>query len=741
MIWHTGTTVPSDWRRDGGFRSFSQNYPFTVQSDDNGKRYVANLRKNYLINRINQTEFDGNQTLPGYIVEQNSGQISTQGNGYTPGTIPYNFVYWTDNLSTSTTRSITPTDNQSYTALYKYVNHANQTNAFTGNSQKKVVRTADGRLHKVYESMSKVWYEVSTNNGSTWTIGNNGKPLSVNESKLPSIDFYGNSYIFIVWQEKIDDTYKIKLAHLGFPAVQFVVSDVYDDSWNPLALPYTFNTTPVVAWENNKILVAWRDNYGLNYQFGNIDPYGPLTWYTGDPFTGVTGSDANSSNPTICIRKDGGTVVFHLGWQQSTTSIKYCTLTPNAQNVIAQSIIETPSTGDGFNYRINPSISIKSDGYPTMVWVGAIYQGATTQVTKRSRISSGWTSTFGKYGSNVSSPTEYNSIITWSESNANKLYRPWSSIRTLSTSGNSIHLTNSVSNTQYAVTYRQYSPYDFQTSPDVLSLAKQNNIVNQCGREGIVRKGEAEFYFILGDVLVNDEIIKFVNIPDSIVEITDQQLNSYMETNPFTINSSSNFYFSLGYGSPDTVKALTELQGNYNLNHSVELVDAVTNNVIAIVNNITTNENNISIGEVISYQVNTQSIGERTVKIRIVTNNNFIGAFSLADILAEDNILGKKNYEQLELSNVGVKEYALDQNYPNPFNPSTIIVFQLPSEGLVTLKVYDILGNEVAILINEQKPQGRYEVNFNASNLASGVYIYKLQAGDFVSSKKMILIK
>jgi hypothetical protein len=90
---------------------------------------------------------------------------------------------------------------------------------------------------------------------------------------------------------------------------------------------------------------------------------------------------------------------------------------------------------------------------------------------------------------------------------------------------------------------------------------------------------------------------------------------------------------------------------------------------------------------------------------------------------------------------IAPKEFVLEQNYPNPFNPSTTIKFQLPNDGMVTLKVYDILGNEVTTLINEQKPQGRYEVNFNASQLASGVYVYKLRAGDFISSKKMIHLK
>jgi 5-hydroxyisourate hydrolase-like protein (transthyretin family) len=80
-------------------------------------------------------------------------------------------------------------------------------------------------------------------------------------------------------------------------------------------------------------------------------------------------------------------------------------------------------------------------------------------------------------------------------------------------------------------------------------------------------------------------------------------------------------------------------------------------------------------------------------------------------------------------------------NFPNPFNPSTTIRYQIPQDGIVTLKIYDILGNEVTTLLNEEKAKGRYEVNFNASQLASGVYIYKIQAGDFVSSKKMILLK
>lgn len=85
--------------------------------------------------------------------------------------------------------------------------------------------------------------------------------------------------------------------------------------------------------------------------------------------------------------------------------------------------------------------------------------------------------------------------------------------------------------------------------------------------------------------------------------------------------------------------------------------------------------------------------------------------------------------------------FNLDQNYPNPFNPTTIIKFSIPEENNVTLKVYDVIGKEVSVLINEKKSAGNYEISFDAAGLSSGVYFYKLEAGNFTSTKKMILIR
>ncbi len=98
-----------------------------------------------------------------------------------------------------------------------------------------------------------------------------------------------------------------------------------------------------------------------------------------------------------------------------------------------------------------------------------------------------------------------------------------------------------------------------------------------------------------------------------------------------------------------------------------------------------------------------------------------------------------------EGDNFNLFNFKLYQNYPNPFNPATTIGYQMPDAGYITLKIFDVLGNEISTLVNEYKPAGRYEVNFDASSagggLASGVYFYQLRAGNFVKTMKMILLQ
>lgn len=127
-----------------------------------------------------------------------------------------------------------------------------------------------------------------------------------------------------------------------------------------------------------------------------------------------------------------------------------------------------------------------------------------------------------------------------------------------------------------------------------------------------------------------------------------------------------------------------------------------------------------------SYNDDINNIKSNVIEYRL-KQTDFNGAFEYSSTVLVENSLPSS--------------FELSQNYPNPFNPSTVISYQVPSESKVTLKIFNLLGNEVSTLVNEVKPAGRYDVKFNASNLTSGIYFYTISTGNYNSTKKMTLIK
>jgi hypothetical protein len=123
---------------------------------------------------------------------------------------------------------------------------------------------------------------------------------------------------------------------------------------------------------------------------------------------------------------------------------------------------------------------------------------------------------------------------------------------------------------------------------------------------------------------------------------------------------------------------------------------------------------------------------------RIIFDNLTPQSIFGAIVMHNRIILAKESDEE---DNVMPTEFALNQNYPNPFNPTTTISYSIAEAGNVELKVFDILGNEVTTLVNEMKAPGNYSVVFNASSLASGVYIYNLRTSNSIITKKMVLMK
>jgi hypothetical protein len=98
-------------------------------------------------------------------------------------------------------------------------------------------------------------------------------------------------------------------------------------------------------------------------------------------------------------------------------------------------------------------------------------------------------------------------------------------------------------------------------------------------------------------------------------------------------------------------------------------------------------------------------------------------------------------YDPVEVDFGIVKEYSLEQNYPNPFNPETVIKYSIPNSGRVVIKIFNVLGKEIKTLVNEIKEAGSYEITFNAEDLSSGVYFYKLESGEYLKIRKMILLR
>jgi hypothetical protein len=115
--------------------------------------------------------------------------------------------------------------------------------------------------------------------------------------------------------------------------------------------------------------------------------------------------------------------------------------------------------------------------------------------------------------------------------------------------------------------------------------------------------------------------------------------------------------------------------------------------------------------------------------------NLVLSAGFLADPLLRDPMLSAGEPQTVPST------FELCQNYPNPFNPKTVVSCQLPAASSVRLVVYDLLGREVAVLLDEERPPGAYSITFDASNFASGVYFYRLTAGEYVAIRKMLLLR
>jgi hypothetical protein len=712
--------------------------------------------------------------------------------GGTLGIRKFCFRSWTgtnaefSNANFNQTGVVFTSSNAEVVANLKGSQLSNDITAYDYNSQKKFVRTDNGNLHNIYISMGALWYERSTNGGTTWDIVG-GQPINSNNPKQVSIDYLppgsGTEVVLIAYQCTTSTGSKVVVDVYinGAPRAGQFRYDVVSFTHTPGEYS-EMNAEPVISlaqeWD---FLIIYKvpgllpeggddpTQAGLYYSFGWLNGLlgWQLTWYNpGQKWVMIPTTGINSIHPTIGCEIYSGYNYFHIAYQENN-QIKYYYRygqTRTGSLVLTGNPVNISSTS-GFSQNYYPSI-IAIGQSARVCWVGyrVIYPDPEPipeidgipqwKVLFKGTNNPG---SYWQFGNYVSSPNinkrnddSYYALAWSEESNQIKFAdNTLSTVRTISgVTGQKLQICNgSDKNNMYCMAYEHNSgvPFYFTKSNSLGSFYNPEKVLYgdfTSGREGVVSVDSAGFFFAIGDIKIDGEPIDFIEIEDSVIITNLAAFNEYLITEPVSISDNSSFVYSVLYGINDSLSAELAMIDDRFINFKVQLVDANTGEIIGEYDNVTYDSENIYHYNNIEYQVNTQGIGNRTVRLKLIVNNNFVTSYSLSQIYSDEAVLGKTKTKEININGSEViKSYELSQNYPNPFNPATTIRYQLPKDGMVTLKVYDILGAEVVTLVNEEKAAGKYEVNFDASRLASGVYIYRIQVNEFNSVKKMVLLK
>ena len=284
-------------------------------------------------------------------------------------------------------------------------------------------------------------------------------------------------------------------------------------------------------------------------------------------------------------------------------------------------------------------------------------------------------------------------------------------------------------------------PYVFTQS---LGSAMQKPISDGIAvyRVGVVYRDSAQFRFRFGDLQTAGTAIEFPEIPDSVKMNSVEMTNKYLVSKPFNLNDNSIFSYSVLCATADTANAKSVLGQNDNIKFTVCLEDAATGEMLGLYDEISFTKANVQQFKNTGYEVSAQGIGSRTVVLRLIVSSNSPMCYAVTQKVAVQNNLNKMNRKQINFTGkTSIKEYSISQNYPNPFNPTTTISYQLPKTGRVTLRIFDLLGKEIMRLVDEVKQAGAYQAAFNASALASGVYLYQIECNDYRAVKKMTVLK
>ncbi len=672
----------------------------------------------------------------------------------------------------------------------------------------------------VINGASHVFLEYSSNGGTTWQIMKTYLGSLwldwTGQGKCPSLDWWdtGAGYyaVTVVFQEpssggNYEIDYVIFMRQPG--------SGVYIDNYQGIIYQepvngdsYSVNANPAIAFgigsgSEPSFVVAFErkslSNSGINLKWGYMSYPGlSVTGGYSNPMQ-VTSTNASSCHPTICSDRTASPPFFNLAYEQDvsqyTSTIQYTALGLSSDYSQCSQNYSYRLSNSSYTTNVRPCITglngyFSGNTYVYGPWYASWLSQPNPSIAAKCAYTNINTNTIWYYGISVSSASinvsNDNSTVyvAWNSiySHANQLVNTVNvnNVANLNTSGLDIQMSNGPTKNDMRVSsyYDQSSsPYYWNTSQALGT--SQASVTTQApgmgnagldevssgasavawGRGCTVNFGNANFLYNFGDLNVDGQNVEFVDLPNSAKFTSMDSINDVLLTQPFSLTKESKVVFTETSGFADSSASINVLGKLGFVGYRIDLVDAGTNEVIGTLENSSMTASNLRSTEMTGYLLNTKNIKSGTYRIKVIMSTDLDSAkFSLAEYRSLQNLAtSASSTESLTMQQLDiVTTYALAQNYPNPFNPSTTINYQLPVDGHVTLKVYDILGREVRTLVDEAKDAGSYEVKFDAGNLASGVYFYRVsitaddgtsaegspQAGkNFVSTKKMLILK
>lgn len=645
---------------------------------------------------------------------------------------------------------------------------SSQSTAYNG--QRKLYRElSSGKLHEVFASGTvdggEVFYRNSTDGGSNWSVT---KRLSDGTATnlAPCITMGAGSTVIVAWQKKNGSNYNVVFSRstsggTAWSSISTLQSNFSCASPGPL---------PSVAANTNTgdVIVVYRTSSGLRYVRSNSNL---ATWYS--PVT-VSGTNGSYNSPSTSFYPIASPVADKCNLAYATNTgytsqlhYKYYSFEPGSWS--GSTNLSSVLPGSYTEYK-NPSLATSTNSTSTVhvAWEASLVPPPGPVIVHRKGSSGNFGSQYYVVQSqsatnpSISGLTSDNAWMVFRNSTSGGILKmkyyysggswTWGSPSSVS-SGNYPQLSVGSSTAKYLWTSGSSSPYTISIGSEILSkeevLASEysrelnfivpSEIANETGSSITVEVKQPQIVYKDGTVY----LIPFVDAPPDSVVIGTNEILKYGNTQAFVLPTdidSLKFRFAIRMTKGENI--IQDGAGSL----SFDIYDVSSGNLLDGVSNQSltadTKSDNL-------YQVNLTAAGIRNISNgkEISIRPSIAGLKNnTSEVIASLGHIYRFKSDELEIpkdlvETTAPREYLLEQNYPNPFNPSTVINYQIPRDGYVTLKVFDLLGNEVKTLVKEQKSTGSYRASFDATELSSGIYIYRLQVNDFVSSRKMIVLK